>query len=64
MQTFDKNQADRSTQLLVQREAELRAALRSNEDRPDQIGEPDSKEVSDFKGGSQEKLEGNGGPCN
>ena len=50
MQTFDKNQADRFTQLLVQREAELRAALRSNEDWPDQIGEPDSKEVFNFKG--------------
>lgn len=50
MQTFDKNQADRFTQLLVQREAELRPALRSNEDWPDQIGEPDSKEVFNFKG--------------
>ncbi len=49
MQTYDKAMAPRFSQLLAQREAELRAALRTHEDWPDRIGEPDSRETSDFK---------------
>jgi DnaK suppressor protein len=49
MQTYDKNQATRFTQLLAHREEELRAALRTNEDWPERIGEPEAREVSDFK---------------
>ncbi len=49
MQTYDQSQAIRFTQLLGQREAELRATLRTNEDWPDRIGEPEAREVSDFK---------------
>jgi DnaK suppressor protein len=49
MQTYDTNLATRFTQLLAQKEEELRAALRTNEDWPDRIGEPESREVSDFK---------------
>ncbi len=49
MQIYDKNQATRFTHLLTQKEEELRAALRTNEDWPERVGEPEAREVSDFK---------------
>lgn len=49
MSTYHKNQANRFAKLLAQREAELREALRVNEDWPERIGEPDLREVSSFK---------------
>lgn len=49
MQNYDKNQANRFTKLLAQREAELRVALRTHDDWPERIGETEPQEVSDFK---------------
>ncbi len=49
MQTYDKSMATRFTQLLAEREDELRALLRTREDWPERIGDPESRDVSDFK---------------
>ena len=49
MKTFDSSLAPRFSQLLAQREAELRAILRSTDEIPGAVGEADAHDVTDFK---------------
>ena len=49
MKTFDSSLAPRFSQLLAQREAELRAILRSTDEIPGAAGEADAHDVTDFK---------------
>ena len=49
MKTFDSSLAPRFSQRLAQREAELRAILRSADDMPRDAGEAEAHEVTDFK---------------
>ena len=49
MKTFDSSLAPRFSQLLAQREAELRAILRSSDEMPNAAGEADVHDVTDFK---------------
>ena len=49
MKTFDSSLALRFSQRLAQREAELRALLRSADDMPRDAGEAEAHEVTDFK---------------
>ena len=49
MKTFDSSLAPRFTQRLAQREAQLRAMLRSADDMPRDAGEAEAHEVTDFK---------------
>ena len=49
MKTFDSSLAPRFSQRLAQREAELRAILRSADDMPREAGEAEAHEVTDFK---------------
>ena len=49
MKTFDSSLALRFSQLLAQREAELRAILRSADEMPRDAGEAEAHEVTDFK---------------
>lgn len=49
MKTYDSSLAPRFSQLLVQREAELRAILRSIDEIPGAAGEADVHDVTDFK---------------
>jgi DnaK suppressor protein len=57
MNTFDSSLAPRFSQLLVKREAELRAVLRSTDEMPRDAGEADAHDVTDFKDmASEESL--------
>ena len=49
MKTYDSSLAPRFSQLLAQREAELRAILRSTDEIPGAAGEADAHDVTDFK---------------
>ena len=49
MKTYDSSLAPRFSQRLAQREAELRAILRSADDMPRDAGEAEAHEVTDFK---------------
>ncbi|UUZ76061.1 TraR/DksA family transcriptional regulator [Polaromonas sp. P1(28)-13] len=49
MDTYDSSLAPRFSQLLAQREVELRAVLRANDHSPDEAGEAESHDVTDFK---------------
>ena len=49
MKTYDSSQAPRFSQLLAQREAELRAILRSTDEMPGDAGEAEAHDVTDFK---------------
>ncbi|UUZ76059.1 TraR/DksA family transcriptional regulator [Polaromonas sp. P1(28)-13] len=49
MDTYDSSLAPRFSQLLAQREAELRAVLHANDHLPDEASGVDSGEVVDFK---------------
>ena len=49
MKTYDSSLAPRFSQLLAQREAELRAILRSTDEMPGDAGEADAHDVTDFK---------------
>ena len=49
MKTYDSSLAPRFSQLLAQREAELRAILRSTDEMPRDAGEADAHDVTDFK---------------
>ena len=49
MKTYDSSLAPRFSQRLAQREAELRAMLRSADDMPRDAGEAEAHEVTDFK---------------
>ena len=49
MKTFDSSLAPRFSQRLAQREAELRAILRSADEMPRDAGEAEAHEVTDFK---------------
>ena len=49
METYNSSLAPRFSQLLAQREAELRAILRSTDDVPGDAGEADAHDVTDFK---------------
>ena len=49
MKTFDSSLAPRFSQRLDQREAELRAILRSADEMPRDAGEAEAHDVTDFK---------------
>ena len=49
MKTYDSSLAPHFSQLLAQREAELRTILRSADDTPRDAGEAEAHEVTDFK---------------
>ena len=49
MKTYDSSLAPRFSQLLAQREAELRVILRSTDEIPGAAGEADAHDVTDFK---------------
>ena len=49
MKTYDSSLAPRFSQLLAQREAELRAILRSTDEMPGDAGEAEAHDVTDFK---------------
>jgi len=49
MKTYDSSLAPRFSQLLAQREAELRAMLRSAEEMPGTADDADAHDVTDFK---------------
>ena len=49
MDTYDSSLAPRFRQFLAHREAELRGVLHANDHLPDEVGEAESQDVTDFK---------------
>ncbi|MEO8021668.1 TraR/DksA family transcriptional regulator [Polaromonas sp.] len=56
METYDSTLMPRFSQLLVQREADLRSMLQTSGDLPDQMGDAGSHGVMDFKDVAMEQA--------